>query len=287
LYDCAQIDVRARTDRIAPRPMITWRDGSTIHPRDRLSPAHFPQLPLSSSAARHGVVASNSNRILAALPPAEMERIEPHLYDRRLTLRELLYEGGHRVDEVCFPDTGMVSLVVMMTTGSGTENAVVGAEGFSGISQLFHMSSAHERAIVQVAGAGRCLSGSAFQKLRRSCETFDFLVHRYAFALFAFAAQTSACNRRHTSHQRLSRWLLLAQDRAGNRSLPITHHFMGMMLGVRRSTVTTTADDLRREGLITYGRGHLEIIDRPALIHRACECYESIRVVYAAALSVA
>jgi hypothetical protein len=49
------------------------------------------------------------------------------------------------------------------------------------------------------------------------------------------------------------------------------------MLGVQRTTVTLIARELQSEGLISYRRGRIEIVDRVGLEKRACACYEFIR----------
>ena len=89
--------------------------------------------------------------------------------------------------------------------------------------------------------------------------------------------QTAACNALHAVEARLSRWLLQARDRLDSNTIALTHEFLSQMLGVRRTTVTVVANVLQQAGLIRYHRGQIEIVDRPGLEARACECYEAIR----------
>ena len=65
-------------------------------------------------------------------------------------------------------------------------------------------------------------------------------------------------------------------DGKGN-AIPLTQEFLGQMLGVRRTTVTLAAQLLQSAGLIRYRRGHIEILDRPALEELSCECYAIVR----------
>jgi CRP-like cAMP-binding protein len=139
--------------------------------------------------------------------------------------------------------------------------------------------------MVQVPGWARFMPVAVFPELMQSCPTLRFKLHRFAFALHALAARSSACNRRHRTDQRMARWLLLTQDRSDSTTLPLTHQFIALMLGVRRSTVTNTAEELRTAGLIRYSRGRIQIVDRAGLERRSCECYQVVNDVYAAALS--
>ena len=70
-----------------------------------------------------------------------------------------------------------------------------------------------------------------------------------------------------------ARWLLHAQDRAGDR-IELTQEAFAGLLGVQRTTVNAVIRDLQDEGLITTGRGVVRVADRAGLKRRACECYE-------------
>jgi len=92
--------------------------------------------------------------------------------------------------------------------------------------------------------------------------------------------QTSACNRVHELEERLARWLLCCHDRVLADRVPITHEFLAMMLGVRRSSVTLAAGILQQAGLIAYTHGHVTILNHTGLKHAACECYQIIHDEY-------
>jgi len=57
----------------------------------------------------------------------------------------------------------------------------------------------------------------------------------------------------------------------------MTQELIANMLGVRREGVTEAAGKLQKDGLITYSRGHIIILDRPALEKRVCECYAVVK----------
>jgi len=98
-------------------------------------------------------------------------------------------------------------------------------------------------------------------------------VHDYVQALFGQIAVAAACNRLHSTDQRVAKWLLMSHDRVDTDEFAVTHRFLSRVLGVRRATVTRSAGLLQAAGLITYRRGKVRIIDRAGLETVACECY--------------
>ena len=98
-------------------------------------------------------------------------------------------------------------------------------------------------------------------------------------------SQLAACNKLHDSEARLSRWLLMVQDRLQEDLLPLTQEFLAEMLGARRTTVAISAGALQRAGLIEYRRGKVKILSRENLESAACDCYKISRRLYNALYS--
>jgi CRP-like cAMP-binding protein len=127
---------------------------------------------------------------------------------------------------------------------------------------------------VQVPGTALELSTRIFRgELERSA-TLQSVAGRYVHAFFNQVAQSAACAHLHKIDQRCARWLLMTRDRMPSDEFLLTHEFLGMMLGVRRASVTTVMRDLQEAGVIRYRRGTVKILDYNALRKRACECYE-------------
>ena len=99
-------------------------------------------------------------------------------------------------------------------------------------------------------------------------------------ALIAQISQSVGCNTHHLIEARLSRWLLIVQDRVRSDELFLEHEFLAQMLGAGRSAVTIAAGALRKEGLIRYARGRITVLDRPGLEGSACECYGAVNAAY-------
>ena len=127
------------------------------------------------------------------------------------------------------------------------------------------------------------LSARAFGRLLVQCPILQQRMYRYAFVLLAQTATLSACNRFHSVHQRLARWLLMSHDRAHDDHFLMTQEFLAYMLGVRRVSITQAASSLQAASLIRYHRGAIEILDRTGLENEACGCYQQSQGVYAKA----
>jgi CRP-like cAMP-binding protein len=217
------------------------------------------------------------NLLLAALPKEEQLRVFPQLELVPLALGKVLHESGEALQHAYFPTDSIISLIFVMGNGASTEIAVVGYEGLVGVSLFMGGRTAPGRAVVFSAGhAYRLKEAVLRQEFNRSIQTQQLLL-RYTQALLTQMAQTAVCNRHHSLEQQLCRWLLLTSDRLRSNTLVMTHELISAMLGVRREGVTEAAGKLQANGLISYKRGHITILNRPALEKRCCECYRVVK----------
>jgi len=221
-----------------------------------------------------------ANRLLAALPEADYERLRPQLEPVELELGRAIYESGVHQGYVYFPTTCIVSLLYVMEDGASAEIAIVGNEGVVGIALFMGGESTPSRAVVQSAGHGYRLRASALTSEFGLGGELQHLLLRYTQALITQMAQTAVCNRHHSVEQQLCRWLLLSLDRLPSNELTMTQELIANMLGVRREGVTEAAGHLQAAGLINYSRGRITVIDRPKLEKRVCECYAVVKREY-------
>lgn len=217
------------------------------------------------------------NHLLDALPDVEFQRIKANLELVTMPLGEVLYESGGRLKHVYFPTTSIVSLLYVMENGASAEIAVVGNEGILGISLFMGGETTPSRAIVQSAGFGYRLKSQLIKEEFNRNGPVMHLLLRYTQALITQMSQTAVCNRHHTVEQQLCRWLLLSLDRLESDELSMTQELIANMLGVRREGVTEAAGKLQREGLIHYSRGRIQVVNRPGLEARSCECYQVVK----------
>ena len=219
----------------------------------------------------------HQNHLLDALPKPEFDRLLPHLELIQMKLGDALYESGGRLQHVYFPTTSIVSLLYVMEDGASAEIAVVGNEGILGVSLFMGGETTPSRAVVQSAGWGYRLKSQILKQEFNLGGPMMRLLLRYTQALITQMSQTAVCNRHHSVEQQLCRWLLLSLDRLSGSELSMTQELIANMLGVRREGVTEAAGKLQRAGLIDYSRGHINVLNRPGLEARVCECYQVVK----------
>jgi CRP-like cAMP-binding protein len=215
------------------------------------------------------------NRVLAALPKSEIDRLTPYLSPVTLKIRTPLLNG--HADYAYFLETGLACAVLTLADGATVEVGLVGIDGVVGIPILLGAGTMPGKTFILVEGKGFRIDA---QRLKAEFERDGQLrshLQKYVLANLIQSAQNAACNRRHTINERLGRWLLTCHDRVQFDRMPLTHEFLGQMLGAPRTTVTLAAGILHEAGLIDYTRGHVTIKKRQKLEDAACECYRTVR----------
>lgn len=217
------------------------------------------------------------NAILSALPAEDYERLSPQLERVELQHRHIIYDAGAKIDYVYFPLNLMNSLVTFFADGTSVEVGVIGYEGMVGIPLVLGVARTSNVAMVQLPGeALRMKAENVLAEFKRGGALHDLLL-RYTQAQMMQTSQAAACNRLHSTEERLARWLLMCHDRSFNDELTLTREFLGMMIGERQTGVSTVALALQAEGFINYRRGWIKIVDRTGLEDFACECYGIIK----------
>jgi CRP-like cAMP-binding protein len=217
------------------------------------------------------------NRLLAALTPAECERIYPYLKLTPMRLGKVLYEPGARFSHVYFPVDSIVSLSYVLADGASAEISVVGNEGVIGVAFFMGGETTPSRAVVQSAGYAYRLIGRRLKEEFHRNGHLQLLLLRYTQALITQMAQTAVCNRHHHVQQQLCRWLLISLDRLNSNQLIMTQELIADMLGVRREGVNEAAGKLQDLGVIRYQRGRITVLDRGMLEQLCCECYAVVK----------
>ena len=219
----------------------------------------------------------SKNRLLAALPPNELERLLPNFQQVSFSLGDVVYDVSGHLDYVYFPTTAIISLLYTMENGATAEMGLTGNDGVVGIALFMGGGTMPNRAVVQSAGEAIRMKAKVLQTEFALGGEFQRLLLRYTQALITQISQTAVCNRLHSVEQQLCRWLLLSHDRVDTDELIMTQELIADMLGVRREGVTVAAGHLQDIGAISYVRGRIQILDRQKLEDTACECYRVVK----------
>jgi CRP-like cAMP-binding protein len=214
---------------------------------------------------------------LEAMPQPIIQLLKESLSHVTLSQGLVCIDAGDAIEQVYFPTSGLISLVIPSGEGELVEVGLVGREGAVGLQITFGRRLLFARAIVQMTGAFYKIPAEPLRRAVETSEEAKALVYRYIETRLAEAHQLGACNAIHDGAKRLAGWLLRSADRTGSNQLSLTQEFLGEMLGLRRTTVTLLAQHLQDRGIIKYSRGKISILDRDALQGCACDCYRVIR----------
>jgi CRP-like cAMP-binding protein len=221
------------------------------------------------------------NRLLAELPRKDLKRLLSHLEPVSLKLGEVLYEPGGQIRHCYFPNDGVVSLLTVLEPHKAAEVGMIGQEGLVGMSAAVGINVSQLRAVVQGPGSAMRMTAAGLQKEFAASDSLHRGLFRFNHSLIGQVAQTAACNRFHKAEMRLARWLLVTRDRLRSESFHLTHQFLSLMIGVRRVGVTNAAGSLAKRKLISYSRGNIRILNPKGLQAASCECYETVKAMYA------
>ena len=214
-----------------------------------------------------------ANRLLAALPRIEYQRIRADLEPVSLVFGTVLHEAGATIKYMYFPNEALISLLTVVERQQSLEVGMTGQEGMVGIALALGASVPPVRAMVQGSDSAMRMKAALFRKAFRQSLPLQRAVHLYTHTLMAQIAQTAACNRFHVVEARLAFRILVTSERACSDHIFLTHKFLSDLLGVRRVGVTEAAYALKQRKLIDYGRGNITITHRCGLEAASCSCY--------------
>jgi CRP-like cAMP-binding protein len=217
------------------------------------------------------------NRLLSTFSREARALIEPFGDMVELKPGETVLNRGEQVDSSIFPvGPTMISMTVELSGGRGAEVASIGREGaVGGIVSCGH-APAFSRAQVLVPGAAFRVPMDSLEDAKNRSPLIKNLFCRFSDYLLAQVMQSVACNAFHSIPERAARWLLHAQDRAGDR-IELTQEAFAGLLGVQRTTVNAVVQALQQENLVATGRGVIRVTDRAGLKRRSCECYQRLQ----------
>jgi CRP-like cAMP-binding protein len=226
------------------------------------------------------------NRLLSTFARDARALIEPFGELFELDVGETVLRRGEPVRWSLFPvGPTMISMTAELAGGRSAEVASVGREGAVGGIVSCGQAPAFSQARVLVPGPAFRVPMTALEDAKSRSPFISNLFCRFSDYLLAQVMQSAVCNSFHSIPERAARWLLHAQDRAGDR-IELTQEAFARLLGVQRTTVNAVIRELSSEGLIATGRGTVSVVDRAGLKRRACECYQRLQDHFGAVIGV-
>ena len=216
------------------------------------------------------------NQLLSTFPDEARRLIEPGGTEVQLQTGQIVLDCGDEVKASLFPyGSTMISMAVELAGRRSVEVALIGRRGAVGGIISCGQAPAFTRARVLVGGPALRVPMQTLEDAKHRSPFIGNLFCRFSDYLLSQVMQSVACNAYHSIAERAARWLLHAQDRTGN-CIELTQEAFAGLLGVQRTTVNAVVRTLQDEGLISTGRGVVQVIDRAGLKRRACECYDAL-----------
>ena len=219
--------------------------------------------------------AASRNELLKELlsTPAVAHELLPNLRLVTLSVNQVLYEQGDKIEHVYFPLDSIVSGLSIMEDGTTMETTMVGPEGVVGISSILGSGTSRQWSWVLIGGNAVQLEAKFLDRVFIQNEIALKALLRCYRNVVTQVSQRCVCNTRHTILERLSCWLLMVHDRIGQANLNLTQELIASRVGARRAGITVAAGMLQEMGAIEYRRGKLHIVNRQRLEQVVCECY--------------
>lgn len=210
--------------------------------------------------------------MIGQLMPDLYEKLRPSFQLVCLEAEQLIFRPHEVIQYVFFPVSAIIAMQIDISDGSSADIVLIGKEGMVG-SGVMGGNQNFSRARVRFAGFAYKLPLSIFQSELAQDSAFLRIWMAATRQMILQIAMPTVCSSKHSNEQQIIRWIMNTLDKTQGNTLQITHQEIADTLGIRRESVTLAAGKLSQEGLIEVTRGQLEVLDRPRLEAKACECY--------------
>jgi CRP-like cAMP-binding protein len=227
---------------------------------------------------------ASGNRLLDALPASDVVNLERDLTIVPLKAHQSTHSIEAPISHVDFPIDAVISVVAVLMNGDTVEVGTVGRESFVESEVALGSSLSSRTSFCEVQGIVARMSIECFVRRMDTGIAFARIMRSNVRAALFSSQQFTVCNAMHSVRDRCARSIAMIADRVGKPQFSLTHEFLAIMLGVRRSSVTEAADQLHQMGAIEYSRGVIAVVDAVVLEGIACECYRASKEAFASSL---
>lgn len=208
------------------------------------------------------------NGFISPLPALEQSLIGAACEPVTLKSRQLL--GATDAEpQVYFLTGATVAMMVQDEHHMGVAVGLLGAEHVVGLEHVVGNSRPTMQHRVQTAGSAWCMKASILRALALDHPEVLSAISRQLWLMLSHVAIFAASIQTLDIQARLAAWLLLSAQTAQTAHLHLTHEHLAHMLGVRRVSITLAAGELREQGLLSYSRGQMRLLDLPGLSRAA------------------
>ena len=218
------------------------------------------------------MLSPDGNLMIQQLQSNKYEKLLPSFQLVCLAADELIFRPHEAIQFVYFPVSAIIAMQIDISDGSSADIVLIGKEGMVG-SGVMGGNQNFSRARVKFSGFAYKLPLTVCQSELAQDSGFLKIWMATMRQMILQIAMPTICSSKHTNEQQIIRWIMNTLDKTQGHTLEITHQEIADTLGIRRESVTLTAGKLNQEGLIEVRRGQLEVLDRPGLEAKACECY--------------
>lgn len=213
------------------------------------------------------------NFLLRAMPADDLALLEPHLDEIKLEVPLRLEQADTAIDHVYFLESGLASIVGRLPNGRDIEVGIAGREGMTGAAVILGSGQSPNVTFMQISGWGFSIPSAKLTDAMAASAGLKALLLLYVQSLLVQTTSTVLANGHVQTDARLARWLLMVHDRMAGATVPLTHEFLAIMLGVTRPGVTVALHALEGQKLIRAVRGQITIVNRSGLARLAQGSY--------------
>ena len=218
--------------------------------------------------------ALKQNMLLASLSAADSKRLQPHLAPVPLALRHVLEQPNRRIEHAYFMEAGMASVVAVQARETKVEVGLIGREGMSGLPIVLGSHRSPHSTYIQAAGRGQRISADELRKALDASASLHASLLKFVQAFMTQTSHTAISNACAKLDERLARWILMAHDRISDDALPLTHEFLGLMLGCQTCRRHRSASRARKtRARSESSRGQIIVRDRKGIEKSAGDSY--------------
>ena len=208
------------------------------------------------------------NELIAQLEKADQASLLVNSERIELEVGTLLIEEEPISTSIYFPVSCVITQFVHKpgsTIDQGLAVGLIGREGASGLQAVLGMGAGNFQSIVQSSGSAIVVKTATAQNLAKRNNKVLLLFSKYMWKTFNENTLFVAMAHTQEIKTRLAHWLLLSAERSEQSPLRLTQAQIAQSLGVRRTSISIAAREMKLKRYLAYSRGEIRLLNVHAL----------------------